>query len=829
MDYLNLGCGHCFHPDWVNVDFTSTGEGVIAHDLRQGIPFDDASFDVVYHSHVLEHLTRPDAENFLKECHRVLRPNGILRVVVPDLEQIARLYLKALEEAIAGSKEWANNYEWLMLEMYDQMVRHHSGGAMADYLAQAEIPNQAFVIERIGFEGENLIQILKHRPKSATPSTTEEDSRETALKIGEFRLSGEVHQWMYDRYSLSALLNKTGFVDVRVCQARESRIPDFENYHLDLLPDGRVRKPDSLFVEAIESRPNLWRQHFTGAATETLKIVQLNTIDVGGGAARAAQRLHHGCNRLGHRSLLLTAQQRFRETKTGQVTPISSSDAGFDAKNRELAAIQQWYINQNRSEISNTSFSLPYPGLDLSYLNEILEADIINLHWVAYFQSPATIKRLVELGTPVVWTLHDMWAFTGGCHYAADCLGYETTCHHCPQLRDDPLDLPAAVLQDKLDFWADLDLTIVTPSRWMADCAKRSRLFHRCRVEVIPNSVETELFVPMDKAKAKASLGLEPDTFAILIGADNGNEIRKGFSQLLKALQRCLQDLEFRALARNGKVQLLCFGLPNTSLASLDIPTVALGQVKSDVRLSQIYAAADVFVLPSLQDNLPNTMLEAMSCGTPVVGFAVGGIPDLVEDGVTGRLVPVGDSAKLATVLLDCMRSPELLQRMGRTCRHVIETSHTLNAQAQRYLTLYQDLLSKPSRLKKQVSQLNVPSLVTAKQALPVPLELGATTDVQIVLERAALRALLREHQKAELTTAPPAQVSELPSQTFAQMEEQIDKKKNQVRNLRRKLQDMDARMQELQGEIEAMKTSKFWKMRLLWLKLRAFVGLQVK
>ena len=241
---LNLGCGSHFNSDWTNVDFISTGEGIIAHNLRQGIPFADRTFDVVYHSHVLEHFPKNEAEFFLQECYRVLESQGIIRVVIPDLEQIARLYLQSLENALQGSQEDVDNYDWIMLEMYDQVVRNESGGEMKKYLAQNPLPNEQFIIERLGVEGEQLIKMLrgKNFPNSQLNPT----------QIGYFRESGEIHQWMYDRFSLSRLLTKVGFVDIKVCQANESRIPNFNSYYLDVLPDGRVRKSDSLFMEGIK-------------------------------------------------------------------------------------------------------------------------------------------------------------------------------------------------------------------------------------------------------------------------------------------------------------------------------------------------------------------------------------------------------------------------------------------------------------------------------------------------------------------------------------------------------------------------------------------------
>lgn len=287
LNYVNLGCGGRFHPDWINVDFSSVSSEVIEHDLRRGIPLDTGTMDVVYHAHVLEHFTRPEANSFMKECYRVLKPGGIIRIAVPDLESIAREYLRKLEGAIGGNKSDAADYEWIMLEMFDQMVRNSSGGEMAAYLAQPELPNEPYILERIGEEGRGLrMQLLNEQavreyqtPESETvkipmnvrlrklPSMLlfrlkslrftsgrklHEQNSETAA-IGIFRKSGEIHQWMYDRYSLSKMLDGMGFKEIRETTAFDSRIPDWNGYGLESV-NGEVLKPDSLFMEAIKPR-----------------------------------------------------------------------------------------------------------------------------------------------------------------------------------------------------------------------------------------------------------------------------------------------------------------------------------------------------------------------------------------------------------------------------------------------------------------------------------------------------------------------------------------------------------------------------------------------
>jgi len=245
---VNLGCGRHFHPDWVNLDLTAHAPGVIPHDLRDRLPFADACCDVVYHSHVLEHFTRPAAATFLRECHRVLKPGGTLRVVVPDLETIARLYLHYLDRALAGDPRAAERYDWMTLELLDQMVRQQGGGEMLRYWQSDPMPAEDFVVERVGAEVQRFLEWWRAQPP-APPAAPAEPSAEEQVR---FRQSGEVHKWMYDRWSLKNLLTACGLTDVRPCAAHESRIPDFDRYQLDVEPGGSTRKPDSLFMEAVK-------------------------------------------------------------------------------------------------------------------------------------------------------------------------------------------------------------------------------------------------------------------------------------------------------------------------------------------------------------------------------------------------------------------------------------------------------------------------------------------------------------------------------------------------------------------------------------------------
>jgi predicted SAM-dependent methyltransferase len=278
MKRLNLGCGSRFHPAWTNVDFVAVSPSVLSHDLRKGIPFPDEEFDVVYHSHVLEHFSQPRARAFLRECLRVLKPGGTLRVVVPDLEGIAKTYLGTLEQAAAGDEQARDDHEWMMIELYDQTVRESAGGEMAAYLSRDGLSNREFVISRVGLAARQLIESAE-RSRAPQADAASGGARGTMLgrlrrilsdrvarrealvrrllgeeyellELGRFRRGGEVHLWMYDRFSLSRVLTEAGFQRTQTVGAAESRIQGWSDYHLDTEPDGTVCKPDSLFMEA---------------------------------------------------------------------------------------------------------------------------------------------------------------------------------------------------------------------------------------------------------------------------------------------------------------------------------------------------------------------------------------------------------------------------------------------------------------------------------------------------------------------------------------------------------------------------------------------------
>lgn len=266
---VNIGCGASLHADWINLDVYASAPGVIVHDIRDGLPFADRSIEVCYHSHILEHLTPARAGHLIGECYRVLRPGGVIRVVVPDLERIARYYLEALEGAVNRVAGAEGRYDWSVLELLDQIVRDRSGGEIGRALSEERF-DRNFVRARVGSEAEQLwanialrpaqsrwrraLQGLTRSPPRRVLASVLRSAREgtfaAAVREGIFRSSGEVHRWMYDEFSLGRLMARSGFSDVRRRSATESEVPNFDSYQLDSV-DGRVRKPDSLFMEAL--------------------------------------------------------------------------------------------------------------------------------------------------------------------------------------------------------------------------------------------------------------------------------------------------------------------------------------------------------------------------------------------------------------------------------------------------------------------------------------------------------------------------------------------------------------------------------------------------
>lgn len=245
LRHVNLGCGSRYLPEWLNIDFAAHPPLVLGWNLTCGIPLPNTFVDAVYHSNLIEHFTPNDALAFLKECVRVLKPGGILRIAAPDLEGAVRSYLACLEGARSGDATWQARYDWAIIELIDQLVRHQSGGEMLRYWSMKNIPAEDYILERVGTE---YISARKHILQQPPQKRTQ---RPRPLEVGAFRLGGEVHQWMYDTYSLKKLMSAAGVKDIAVCAYAESSIKGFSESILEKQPNGSVYKPDSIYLEGI--------------------------------------------------------------------------------------------------------------------------------------------------------------------------------------------------------------------------------------------------------------------------------------------------------------------------------------------------------------------------------------------------------------------------------------------------------------------------------------------------------------------------------------------------------------------------------------------------
>lgn len=366
-----------------------------------------------------------------------------------------------------------------------------------------------------------------------------------------------------------------------------------------------------------------------------LRVVHLSTADIQGGAARSAHRLHRALLDEGveSRMLVLNQYSADEEVSCARVdigTPLS----------REARWGQKYFIDANRTEKTNSYFSLPLPGFDLASNALVQKSDIIHLHWVTGFLSPRSIDRLQGLGKPVFWTLHDQRAFTGGCHFSSGCHGFESECAGCPQLDDGGLMVARAALKESKQSIDSSRVDIICPSNWMANMVQRSSLLGNANISTIPYCVDIKKFKPHDKRQARAKLGMDAGKTCLLFGADNCEEKRKG----LHLLRTCFESLD------PAKYQLLAFGDDRGAFSRFPIAVRSFGRIHSDHELAALYSAADAFLLPSSEDNLPNTMLEALACGTAIIGFAIGGLVDVITPEV-GILANTCDGKAFAAAI----------------------------------------------------------------------------------------------------------------------------------------------------------------------------------
>jgi glycosyltransferase involved in cell wall biosynthesis len=417
-----------------------------------------------------------------------------------------------------------------------------------------------------------------------------------------------------------------------------------------------------------------------------MNILHLNTSEMNGGAARAAWRLHKGLRLINIDSNMLVRDKISSDpTVVRYIKPSGPGKLFNQIRQSILSSDVSRYINSRPKGFE--TFSDDRTALKRGFAEHLLKADIYHLHWISGFVDLPSFFRIIK--KPVVWTLHDMFPFTGGCHYSNGCEKYKVHCSQCPQLGSvSDRDLSSQIWERKQKYISRFKnkLFIRADSHWLTAEAKQSSLFRDLDIDTIHYGIETDEFIMRDKIACRKALGI-PDGFKVIaFGAPGIDNPRKGFAQLASAINLLTETYP--------KLFIVSFG-SGASPAGLAIPQLHMGHVSSNTLLSVIYNCADVFVIPSLHEAFGQTALEAMSCGIPVAGFATGGIPDMIENGITGYLAETGNVADLAGSIARIIALDEAeYQVMVQNCRAKVLGEFTIFHQAEKYLDLYRNILN---------------------------------------------------------------------------------------------------------------------------------------
>lgn len=385
-----------------------------------------------------------------------------------------------------------------------------------------------------------------------------------------------------------------------------------------------------------------------------MKIVHVSTTDYGG-AYKAAARISESLQRCGEESGIMIRTKRYRET--------AGSRAFHKGYERFFSKIKNGFnILFSKGEVISDYF-----GTDIAHFQMIKEADVIVLHWVNSFVSYHAVEQLAKLGKPIVWVMHDMWLLTGGCHVDQYCGGYEHSCGKCPLIGSrKKKDLSHRNFIRKRKMLQGSEIRLVCPSKWLSDCASHSEITKRQRIYTIPNPIDINLYKPLEKIEnIRNKYHIPADKKVILYGAVNAtSDQNKGYLHLLNALK--LLDSENYVLVVYGNSE-------GTKGIEKYIHTILAGYIQDEQILIELYNLADVFVAPSLQENYPNSVLEASACGTPVTAFQIGGMPDIVLHNRSGYLAPLGDVRCLAEGIKLCAQNSKEMGACAR--KHVLGTN----------------------------------------------------------------------------------------------------------------------------------------------------------
>jgi len=422
-------------------------------------------------------------------------------------------------------------------------------------------------------------------------------------------------------------------------------------------------------------------------ASASIHVAHVSRSDLAGGAAIAARRLHKGLLAQGVASTMLVAEKRGSDAEV-RVPP---QQQGWRARAGRRARIEvlnrTGARNRARRSSSYELFSDDRSAYGDQPAGSVLGADIVHLHWVSGFVDVRKFFSALGAERPAIWTLHDLNPFTGGCHYSAGCDKYVSHCGACPQLGSRwSRDLAYAVFERKAAAYtlaSRCGMRIVAPSRWLAAEARRSKLLGAFPTITISPGLDTRVFRPRNRNVARELLGIDRELKIVLFVAQDVRNTRKG------------GDLLAQAMARMPKRDL---GVVTVGRGAIPMPdgvrTWSLGPFADERTMSFVYSAADVFVIPSREDNSPNTLVEAMACGVPVVGFDNTGVREMVRDGKTGLLAPSEDSAALQQALQRVLDDDAWRRQMGEKARRVAVNEYDLGICVSRYVNLYRELLT---------------------------------------------------------------------------------------------------------------------------------------
>lgn len=416
-----------------------------------------------------------------------------------------------------------------------------------------------------------------------------------------------------------------------------------------------------------------------------MRILMVNTSELTGGAAIAANRLMNALNAEGHEARMLV---RDRNTDS---TLVSTIPNGLKQKCDFLLERLGIFVENGCRKHRLFEVDTATRGTDITRLEVFREADIIHLHWINQgMLSLGGIGKILTSGKPIVWTMHDMWPFTGICHHSRECTAWKEQCGNCPILRKGSVnDLSHRRFLDKVQTYAKGKITFIGCSDWLTDLAKQAPLFRGHRIESIPNAIDTNYYQPLSKTEARKALLLPNDKQILLFVAQKATNPNKGIQYLMAALE---QICEIDSSSKE-KLHLVIVGIEATTLKKLfPIPVTAYEYISDTEKMRQLYNAATLLMMPTLQDNLPNTIVEAMACGLSCVGFNVGGLPQLISHKKTGYLAQYKNTEDFAEGVKFCLRDG-ITEKMAISSREKVVANFSQPIVARRHAALYESLL----------------------------------------------------------------------------------------------------------------------------------------